>query len=375
MSEILNDIVLVGLGGAGAAYVRDVKSRSLVISRAVVVDCDNASMGDDADIVCKIIGGARTDGRGTGGDQVLGKNAFSDDASLIDDVINDCRLVVVVLGLGGGFGSGAIAPFLKKLQENGIRSICLATLPFSFEGEQKERMAKRQIPFIEDYADSFIVVPNDSLYGQRDDPIEVAQRAAMDSFSDIVSVVWKLLFLPGFITIGLEKVSSIISSSPSHTSFSVAICEGEERAKKVASELFSSPLLDKNFKADSVGSVIVSVLAGEDLRLSELSEISNGITERLPSGVELTFGTVLDKTIEGTIKIVAIFFGSGNMISSPASSAGERVKNAGKSTKKNKTDSRRQAGSGRFSGLSGTIYEGQDLDTPTYQRRNLILEK
>jgi hypothetical protein len=71
---------------------------------------------------------------------------------------------------------------------------------------------------------------------------------------------------------------------------------------------------------------------------------------------------------------VGVFFDS--VIKLEDEAPAERISSPGHPMRKQHKDALAlDAHSGRFKGGEGTIYEGEDLDVPTFLRRNLPLDK
>ena len=123
-------LLLIGVGGAGAAIARGVNRASGEGLRYVLADSD-ASTGGVTDPFI-LLGGDRLSGHGSGGDVAQARLAAEDSRSSFDDVIEGVRLAVIVACLGGGVGSGATLAIARHLRERGVPTLVFATLPFTF---------------------------------------------------------------------------------------------------------------------------------------------------------------------------------------------------------------------------------------------------
>ena len=72
-------------------------------------------------------------------------------------------MVFVTCGLGGGTGSGASSVVAEISKELGILTIAVVTFPFSFEGEQRKKVAESALKDLRDKVDSLLIVSNDKL--------------------------------------------------------------------------------------------------------------------------------------------------------------------------------------------------------------------
>src|SRR5688572_24135932 len=85
------------------------------------------------------LGTAVVRGLGAGGDAEVGREcALSDSAAIRASLAGACDVVLLV-GLGGGTGSGAALPVCEVVRDLGIRVRAVVTLPFAFEGRRRAR--------------------------------------------------------------------------------------------------------------------------------------------------------------------------------------------------------------------------------------------
>ena len=382
MSGTGSDILIVGIGGAAIGFA----TRAAALApgaRLACFDSDGASE-EAAQQSFFLMGAARCSGRGCGGDAVKARAAAIDDIAAVRDAVTGTRLAIVAVALGGGFGSGAAPEILKALRDEGITAICVATTPFAFEGGDRAAAARRALPLLESAATATAVISLDDLFaGGGDAPLADAYAAASGTMSDVLTLFWRLAAKPGFITIGAERISAIASSSSGKMRISTANATGEGRATAAANALLASRLPGREVRLENAEAAIVGVLAGSDLRLAELTEISTALSARLSPTCHLDFGVILDEEAQGALSIVCLFFEKGGAAEAddvgggePAKAQGTTSERSGRGRRAKSRDPLASSSSGaRFKGTEGTIYNGQNLDIPTYQRRNLPLEK
>lgn len=372
----MNDsgIILVGVGGAAIRLVAST-ARRFGIADAIGFDCDSSSAVPGIDF--RLIGEARLDGRGSGGDSVKARAAAQDDAGKFREAAAGARLVVAAVSLGGGFGSGAAPEMVRAMRDAGATVLCIATRPFAFEGAEKDAVARRHLPLLEGAASATAAIAMDDLLaGAADRPIGEAFAAAAAAMEDVLSLCWRLASRPGFISLGAERVAALISEAHGRLRISTGRASGDGRATAAAEALFASRLPGADARPDGVGSAIFGVIAGQDLRLAELTEISQTFARRTPVGVKLDFGVILEDAVSGEITLVCLFFDKSDSIAPQEPAAQGEPGAQPRHGRRGRRDPLLDASTGaRFKGLEGTIFEGQDLDIPTYLRRNLPLEK
>ena len=360
-------LLLIGIGGAGSAMARGVKRAFGEELNFVTVDTDASTGGDDGRFV--LLGGERLSGRGAGGDIAMAKVAAEDSIGALDEYLEGVRMAVVVTALGGGTGSAATLVALKHLASLGITSIVFASTPFPFEGEERQRNTTSMQAMVEEAANASFIIPLGSLIAGEDN-MERALARAVDTIASGVTLFWRMLEKPGYIRFDAERLRRFISGA-SRGRFATAAAAGERRATAVAEAIKSSPLVSR--LKGQVRSAVVGILAGDDLRLSEVGEIADSIRSGIGSVASFEVATVNDEaTFSGRIAVVAMIFES----STDEAAAGGKTARRGKGAVrgKNRILGVGPAGRGRFTNSEPTIYKGEDLDIPTFVRQNITLE-
>lgn len=357
-------LILVGVGGAGCTIARWVVRDYGDDMRFVLVDTDAATGADGSPFVQ--LGHGRLAGHGAGGDVVAARLAAEDSVAMLDEHIGGVRLAVVVTALGGGTGSGATLEVVKHLASRGIASLVFATTPFSFEGAARHRNSRGMISLISESAGANFIIPLDKLV-QGEERMESAMRKAVETLSGAISLFWRILETPGYISFDVEKLRRLMENA-GRGRFFAASASGPHRAEELIDALSTAPLLVEG--TSSVRTILCGVLAGEDLRLAEIAKISSGL--RIAFGEKATFelATVNDEaTFSSRICVVAM------LLESPVQDEKQQ---------KSKSGAKRRAdriavlaptqGRGRFASAEPTIWHGEDLDMPTYLRQNIALE-
>ncbi len=302
----MNPIIkVVGVGGSGSNTVSrmakfDIKGVELI------------SINTDAQALCfskahkkVLIGKNTTKGLGTGMDANLGKRAAEESNQEIAENLKGADMVFVTCGLGGGTGSGA-APVIAELSESlGILTAAVVTLPFSFEGGQRKRVADSALLNMEGKADTLLVISNDRLLKIIDEKTTVSSAFQMcdDVLREAVQGITDLIVAPGIINIDFASVVSVIKDS-GRALFGVGRASGENRAVLAAEKAINSPLLD--FSIQGAKGVLFSA-SGNDLTLNEISEAAKIITKSSAPKAQIIFGAVKDSALKKSeIKITVI---------------------------------------------------------------------
>ena len=357
-------MLLIGIGTAGCTIARGINRAFGDRIRFVLADSDADSGQGDGPFT--LLGGDRLSGRGAGGDVVTGRLAAEDSIHVLDEHFEGVRLAVIVTALGGGTGGGATLETCKRLRDHGIPSIVFATTPFSFEGEDRQRNSRGVMSMIEDAANATFFLPLDKLVDTVDNMSE-AMRHAVDTVATGVTLFWRLVEKPGYLRLDTEQIRHLLSGA-GRGRFATVTVQGPNRAAEAIDQLIRSDLLST--ASGPVNATLCGILAGDDLLLSEVGKIADGIRGSF-GGLTFNLATVNDEeTFSGRLSVVVMLFeacGKTDVPKPGSVMSGNRRK--GKSTSSGATSSR-----GRFKNSEPTVWNGEDRDIPTFIRKNLSLD-
>ena len=161
-------IGLVGVGGGGSNSVINVydelaSNPSLNIDYAIVNTDEQALLLAGRRRITKISLGDTTAGHGAGANPEVGYISAEQSLHKLEPIFRDKDIIFISIGLGGGTGSGAAPVIIKEANRRGILTIVFGTFPWKFEGEIRERNARRSLNSMFDYADSIFIINNDFL--------------------------------------------------------------------------------------------------------------------------------------------------------------------------------------------------------------------
>ncbi len=356
MNDAMSRFLLLGVGGMGAETARRTANAYGPGIRVHAVDTD-AAIGADASIPFTLLGGSRLAGQGAGGHAAAARAAVQDAPAQLDPVFAGVQLAVVVTALGGGTGGGATVEILKRLRSRGVATLLFATTPFAFEGEEKRRAAQTAAAGAEQEADASVILPLDDLV--KNAGTDVAKDALADAervLAEGITLLWRLLEKPGYVKLNAEQIIDALRTK-GRARFAVAEAEGPDRARRVLDRMAASPLLTQG--GARTREIVLGVLAGDDLRLSELGVLADGTRDLLGLSAKFAIGTVHDDAhYGGRIAAVVLAFD-------------ESAAPHGRKTE----DQKALAQGGRVGGSSENLWHDEDLDVPTFMRRHLTLDR
>lgn len=298
-------IKVIGVGGSGSNTVSRMTKFNIQGVELIAINTDAQALHFCNANKKILIGKNITKGLGTGMDVILGKKAAEESREEIEKNLDGSDMVFITCGLGGGTGSGA-APIITEFSKNlGILTIAVVTTPFSFEGDQRKRIAENALQKLKEKVDSLIIISNDKLLSIIDEKTTVSNAFSIcdDVLREAVQGITDLILVPGIINIDFSSVLSIMKNS-GRALFGVGRAQGENRAINAATKAINSPLLDFSIKG---AKGVLFNASGQDITLNEIQEAAKIITKNVDAKSQIIFGAVKDNTLlKGEIKITVI---------------------------------------------------------------------
>lgn len=301
-------IKLVGVGGAGANAVDRLKMENLERLQMAVINTDHQALASSPVQDKVLIGMGVTRGLGAGGDPELGREAAEADREKIAKVVKDCDLIFLVTGMGGGTGSGASPVVAEIAAETGALVIAFVTLPFSFEGGRRLKQAEEGLRALRQVCDAVIPLPNDVLLQEAAD-----NETVLDSFARAdewigrgVKSIWAMLFKTGLINLDFATLRQAFQHRGGKTLFGLSEGAGENAVADAIASLKLCPLLHTPEFSRKADRLLVNITGGADLTLPKVNELMTAITEQFGRDSHIIMGAVIDEAMPGRVEVCVI---------------------------------------------------------------------
>jgi cell division protein FtsZ len=305
----MTKIKVVGIGGSGGNAVSRIKKSKISGVELVAINTDIQDLKKiKADLKLQI-GKRTTQGLGTGMNPEIGKKSALEQKEEISEILKGSDMIFLTGGLGGGSFTGA-APVVAEISKNlGILTIGICTLPFSFEGSYRRKIALAGKRKLGERVDALITIENDKLLINLDQKTSILNAFWLcdDVLREGVRGISDLITLSGLVNINFADVKTILKNSGTAL-FGIGRAGGEKRAEIAAKKALSSPFLDVSPKGAK--GILFNVSGGKDISLSEIEEIGGILTQEINPQAKVIFGTVRDENLkEGEIKVTLIATG------------------------------------------------------------------
>jgi len=302
-------IRVIGVGGGGGNAVNRMIAANVAGIEFLAANTDCQALRASRAPMKLQLGMKLTKGLGAGANPEVGKSAAMEDREQILQALDGADMVFITTGLGGGTGTGA-APIIAELaREAGALVVAVVTKPFAFEGRRRRLQAEDGLGSLRQVVDTVITIPNDKLLHtvEKGTPLAEAFQMADDILRQAVQGISDLITVPGEINLDFADVKTIMSGM-GMALMGTGIAEGERRAVEAAQRAISSPLLEDTSIHGARG-VLINITGGEDMTLHEVSEAAQIIQEASDPDANIIFGTVIDRGMQGRVKVTVIATG------------------------------------------------------------------
>lgn len=302
-------IKVVGVGGGGnSVLLRLAEDRIPGIELlGVNTEAKQLSLLKDAGIEVLQIGERLTKGRGTGGVAEIGEKAAENDIARLEQVLKDVDLVFITAGMGGGVGTGAAPVIARLVKKLGMLSIGVVTVPFSFEGKRKLRVAEQGVEAMREQMDALFVVHNDNLMnlpGNKRMTLMQSFKEADSILRQAILCISEVILVTGVVNVDFADVVSIFRQSGSSDAL---LGIGESRNGSVIEAVqhaIESPLVERAL--DGARGLILNISGDETLPLFEVNEAMEYVTAHTHPDLNVVFGTIVEPTLSGTVRATLV---------------------------------------------------------------------
>jgi cell division protein FtsZ len=379
---------VLGLGGAGGNAVAHLTRQELLPgAELVAINTDAQALAANPAPEKLAIGATLTHGLGAGGDAEIGARAAQLDSERIAAVVQGAKVVFLTAGLGGGTGGGAAPVVARIAREQNALALAFVALPFGFEGERRRQQAAAQLEQLKAQADAVICIPNDKLFklvGEQATAVE-AFRKCDEIIASGAQAIWQLLSRPGLINLDFADIRTVLSGKQGEGLFARGEAEGDDRAKKAVRALLESPLLDGGLTLGRADGVLISILGGPDLALTDVQKIVDAIKQEAPRA-QIIMGAAIEETYRAKVAVTVLAAAAvaprravpvattpAARVATPEQPPAPKKRESAKP--KQTTLELDPVTRGRFEKSEPTLWNGENLDVPTFLRRGVALNR
>lgn len=301
-------IKILGLGGAGSNALDRLRIDGYEGAELVAINTDVQSLTSSVADRKVQLGNHTTRGLGAGGDPEVGFAAAEEGHEEIRDALQGATVVFLCVGLGGGTGSGAARIVTSMARDQQALVVVFATMPFTFEGRRRMAQAEEALAALQANADAVICFENDRMGDSVSPRagIQEAFVAADQTISQSVRAVAALVQRRGLIHAGLDELSTALRQQNPRCLFGYGEAEGDNRAHAALEKALKSPLLDRGKLLDGAESVLVTVAGGASLTLNEVQILMEELNKHVGDTTRILFGAAVDPKLGNRLAVTIL---------------------------------------------------------------------
>ena len=303
LKELTPRILVLGVGGAGGNAINAMIESGMQGVEFVAVNTDAQDLKMSKAHAKIQIGMNLTKGLGAGAKHNIGQAAADESIGEIVNYIQGSNMVFIAAGMGGGTGTGASHVIAKAAKELNILTVGVTTLPFSYEGPKRMRIALQGLEALKKHLDTAIVVPNQNLFKIANETTTFEDSFILSNnvLKQGVQSVTDLMVRPGMINLDFADVETIMSSM-GKAMMGTGEAEGENRATAATEMALNNPLIDE-YSLNGAKGLLINITGGKDLTLFEVDQTVQKVRAEVDPEAELIFGAIKDNTMNGKMRV------------------------------------------------------------------------
>jgi cell division protein FtsZ len=301
-------IKVIGVGGGGGSIVSEI-GKSLEKATFVIADTDIRALKKRSGMKYFWFGDDLTHGLGTGVNVELAKQAAESAKEKISGFFKDQDIIIFVASLGGGLGSGATQVFAEAARDFGGITFGIFTMPFKFEGKNKQRIAQNALKSLRKSLNVSLVIPNEKIFKIIDEstPIINAFSTVNKSLIGSLESLIDLIYNPGVINIDFADLRTILRGRGNSAFLNTIEESGKDAVEKVCENIFKNPLLQAgSFKTEKI---LFNIAGGDNLSMFQVEKISSHISDLNPKA-KIIFGISKNSKLKNKIKTTILMTGA-----------------------------------------------------------------
>ena len=308
-----NVMKVMGIGGGGSNAVNYMYKQGIKGVDFVVCNTDSQAL-EESPVPNKIqLGVNLTEGLGAGANPEIGKLAALESYEELKNLLEtQTKMLFITAGMGGGTGTGAAPIIAEMAKEFDILTVGIVTIPFSFEGKNRESQAIKGLEKLKRSVDSLIIINNNKLrevYGNLG--FKEGFSKADEVLSTAAKGVAQVITHHYTQNIDLKDAKTVLSNSGTAIMGS-STASGSNRANEAVIKALDSPLLNDNKIEGSKNVLLLIVSGSEEITIDEIGEINEYIQNETGNSANIIMGVGEDLELGSNISVTVIATGFGD---------------------------------------------------------------
>lgn len=303
---------IIGLGHAGISALDQIVMHGMDRYDLLVMDTDQQTLDGSVVKEKILLGAECTRGMGCGGDHDMASEVVAASEDLLKEAVSGCDHLILSVGLGGATACMVGPELVIAAAKQKVRTLVVATMPFSFESRRRQNMARKALERLRCSADSVLVFANDRIttLPQASSHIRQGFHVINQLTGHSIEAVAQILSKPGLIQLSFADVRSLYGRFTNNAVIENCWAGWSEvsHAKDVTrmvDEALSSPLFTDEVW-EQADHALVCLSGGRDLSLVQVQAMLAELQKRMPSDFPIATGATLEETCKGKLRLTVL---------------------------------------------------------------------
>lgn len=297
-----SQILIAGVGGLGCSWAKGAHARCDGTADIVLIDADDSSF-ESCETAHVLRLGHALDSLGCAALPPLAEQRMRSYSALAQTVLKPVELVLLLVGLGGGTGTGAAHEFARQARQSGAIVIAVAALPFEVQSARSS-IAESGLERLESTAHVTVRLSLERLARQAREKGKSWQMGA-EWVEDLVEGLVRTLMRMGLINLDLMDLRAIVDQEGEATLL-VGIGQPDD-PKAILNSALMAPLAALDV-AGAQG-CLIQVEGGVGMTIGQVDEVANMFTEALDPNAQVILGARVSEDLQDSIRVVTLLSG------------------------------------------------------------------
>jgi cell division protein FtsZ len=313
-------IAVLGVGGAGNQIVSRLVRSGVTGAGCIAINTDLKDL-NSVEVARKVLIGEKvTCGLSAGGNPETGRAAAQESRALIEGLVEDVDVAFVVVGLGGGTGTGAAPIVAETARRKGAVVVGVVTTPFRSE-EYRSGFLTNALNQMRMSCDTVVIVDNDKILKSAprlslSETCKIADQIVANTIKGIVET----LLEPSMINLDVGSFKTVVRQG-GVAIVGVGESISSNRAEEAVRNALDTPLL--NVDCAGATGALIHVTGGSNMTVQEVDRVRELVSDRIGRDTRVVWGAQINPDNEGlqvTLVMTGVDsqylrYGLGNMMS------------------------------------------------------------
>lgn len=387
----MKKLTVLGVGSAGCRITGSLRNISGAENlHLLAFDCDAEALKNSGLPPEQLIlaGEKWRQGRGCGGKANEGKTAAAAERETLNRVLADVQMLVVIAGLGRGFGSGAMSVIQSVTSRLKIPTVYLLTTPFVFEGASRCKLAEQTLSGdLLPLAGAVVTLPNDLLLSTLGPAVSHEEAFALaDKVMAQAAMALAVTLCSGNrMAADYDTLSALLCRKHALCSIGYAAVTADEpdKERKLVEKLLDSPLLGGSTALKKADAVLMVLNGGDGLTIGEMQLVFETLQKYTSPDCEILTGAGADSSWGKELQLVGMTVKFDR--ASETAAEGAAPHSVPRRGRKKRIDSEDEFQPdlfapqtnelGAMEGTPPVIVDGVNLDVPTFIRKGFHIDR